>query len=169
MTTTIILTVLGILSSIGILAGGGGYLISQFKKGSKAENNAVISSADQLAGFWKEQVEGFRDVIKDLTAKLEKQKDDHTIEMKQILSELGEVKGQLTAERAQNERLEKIFQNRDPETKKFMEIMIQFIKDQAQVNSEIVRVLSEIHNYAQQEHDRDFVVTSTIKKDGEKI
>ena len=141
----IILTVVGLLGSVGFLAGGIGFLISRFNKGKVEEKSDVISSADQLSSFWKEQVDGFKEVIKELTAKLEKQKDDHTIEMKKVLTELGEVRGQLTAESKQKGEYLAILQNRDPETQKFMEIMLKFVENQTNTNNEISRVLESIH------------------------
>ena len=160
----IILTVVGILGSLGLFAGGVGFLVSKFNKGKSEERTDVISSADQLASFWKEQVDGFKEIIKELTAKLEKQKDDHTNEMKKVLTELGEVKGQLTAESKQKAEYLSILQNRNPEMQKFMEIMLKFVETQTKTNNELARVLKDIHSMAKQEHDKDFKIESTITK-----
>lgn len=163
-TLQVTLTIIGVLGSVGLFAGGIGFLISKFNKGKQEERTDVISSADQLASFWKEQVEGFKSVIKELTEKLEKQKDDHTVEMKKVLTELGEVRGQLTAESKQKGEYLAILQNRDPETKKFMEIMLKFVDTQSKTNSELARVLKDIHTMAKLEHDRGLEVTSTVTK-----
>lgn len=152
-TLQIILTVIGILGSIGLFAGGVGFLASRFKKGSTEEKIDVISSADQLTSFWREQVDGYKVVVAELTEKI-----------RVLTGEVGELRGQLTAEKKQSEMLEKIFQNRDPETQKFMEHVMQSIKDQAGVNTEIVRILKEIHQMSKEEHERDFKIESTVTK-----
>jgi len=163
-TLQLILTIGGVVSFMVIVAGGIGLLINAIKKKPRDEKNEVISSADQLAGFWKEQVEGFREVIKDLTAKLEKQKDDHTIEMKRVLTELGEVRGQLAEKNKQSEQYLAILQNRDPETQKFQEYIVKALENQSNTNVEIIRVLSEIHSMTKAEHERDFKVESVVTK-----
>lgn len=160
----ILLSIAAALGSAGLLIGGTGYVISIFKKGSKQKDSDVLSSADQLSSFWKEQVEGFKTIIAELTSKLEKQKDDHNIEMKKLIDELGQVKGQLNAEtKAKSEYLD-ILQNRDPETKKFMEYMIKAVENQSSINAEIVRVLGEIHSMTKAENERDLKIDATIHK-----
>lgn len=161
----IFLLVIGSLASLGLLAGGIGYLLSKVNKGSREEKSDVISSADQLAGFWKEQVEGFRAVIAELTAKIEKQKDDHNAEMKKVLTELGEVRGRLGAETKAKEEYLAILQNRDPETKEFMKFMVKSVEDQGETHKELIRILGEIHTMAKAEHERDFKVTATVSKE----
>lgn len=159
----ILLSIIAALTSVGILVGGIGYFVSIFKKGTKQKDTEVISSADQLSNFWKDQVDGFKEVIKELTAKIEKQKDDHNVEMKKILSELGEVRGRLGAEVKQKEEYLAILQNRDPETKKFMEYMIKAVENQSSVTAEIVRVLSEIHSMTKVDLDTDLKLESVLK------
>lgn len=152
-TLQLVLTIIGILGSIGLFAGGIGFLLSRFSKGRSEEKIDVISSADQLTSFWKEQVDGYKTVVAELTEKI-----------RVLTGEIGELRGQLQSEKKQTEMLERIFQNRDPETKKFMEHVMQSIKDQAQVNGEIVRILKEIHNMSKAEHERDFKVEATVTK-----
>ena len=160
----IVLTIIGVLGSVGLFAGGVGYLINRFNKGKTEERTDVISSADQLASFWKEQVEGFKAIVAELTTKIEKQKDEHNTEMKKVLTELGEVRGQLTSESKQKAEYLAILQNRDPETQKFMEIMLKFVDTQSKTNTEIARVLKDIHSMAKAEHDSNLEVTSTVTK-----
>ncbi len=158
------LAFVGFVGALALLAGGIGVLKGAFSKKQVEEKSDVISSADQQTKFWKEQVEGFRDIIKELTAKMDKQKDDHTVEMKKLLTEMGEVRGQLKAESAQKTEYLAILQNRDPETKKFMEYMVQAVKNQTDSQQAIIKLLGEIHTMAKAEHERDFNITATVTK-----
>jgi hypothetical protein len=152
-TLQLVLTIIGVLGSIGLFAGGLGFLLNRFSKGSSEEKTDVISSADQLTSFWKEQVDGYKTVVSELTEKI-----------RVLTGEIGELRGQLQSEKKQTEMLERIFQNRDPDSQKFMEHVMQSIKDQAGVNTEIVRILKEIHNMSKEEHERDFKIESTVTK-----
>ena len=77
---------------------------------------------------------------------------------------MGELRGQLNAERAQNERLEKIFQNRDPETQKFYELVVRAIESQQVANQEFLKTLNEIHKIVVDESTRDMKVEAKISK-----
>ncbi len=152
-TLQMILTIVGIVGSIGIFAGGIGFLFSKFQKGNKEDKADALTSADQLTNFWKEQVEGFKLIIADQTEKI-----------RILTGEVGELRGQLVAEKKQNEMAREILQNRDPETKRFMEHMVQSIKDHSETHKEIIRILGEIHSMSIAEHDRDFKVTANVTK-----
>jgi hypothetical protein len=162
------LTAIGALSGLGICAGGFGYLYKSFSKGAKEEKNDVITSADQIVDFWKQQVEGFREIIKELTGKMEKQKDDYNLQIKGLSNQLSEVRGQLSEKERQSKEYLEILQNRDPETKKFMEFMIQSIIDHTKTHKEIIRVLGEIHSMSTEEHNRNIKVVSTVTKEEHK-
>ncbi len=160
----LLIKIFTLIAAAGLAAGGLGFLIYSFQKKQIEAKTDVISSADTLTNFWKEQVEGFKEVIKELNLKLDKQKDEHNMEMKKLLTELGEVRGQLNAESKQKTECLTILQNRDPETKKFMEYMIQAVKDQTEAQAGMMKVLSEIHKMAKAEHDRDFNITATVSR-----
>lgn len=152
----IILTGAAILIGLGSFFFGGGYLLSRWKGGTKEEQEEsrdLISSNDQIKEFYKNQNDDLKKINTELSNKIE------------ILTrEVGEIRGQLTAEIRQKEEYLKILQNRDPETKKFMEHMIKAVADQAETHREIVRVLGEIHTMSKAEHDRDFKVEATVTK-----
>lgn len=152
-----ILIVVSIIASVGIFVGGIGYFVSLFRKGSKQEKSDVISSSQEVITFWKTQAENYQTIL----AQKEKEWNE---KFTGITREFGELKGKYDAEKAQTDRLEKIFQNRDPESQKFMELVISAIGNQNKVNTEVVRVLSEIHTLAKDEHDREIHVESTVTK-----
>lgn len=152
----IILIGASILAGLGVFAFGGGYLLSKWRTGSKeeqAEGRDLISSNDQIKQFYKEQNDDLKNINNALGEKVEA-----------LTREVGEIRGQLNAEVRQKEAYLKILENRDPETKKFMELMTNAVKDQQIVNKEIVRILSEIHSMSTDEHNRDFKVTATVTK-----
>lgn len=155
--TSPFIIIFGSLGSLGLLAGGIGYLISQFKTGTRQANNDIVSSSNEIITFYKTE----NDNLKIIMTEKDKSNDE---KFRQLTAEIGELRGQLNSEKANNERLEKIFQNRDPDTQKFQESMIQFVNDQSAVHVKIVQVLSEIHSLAIDEHNRDFKLTTTIEK-----
>jgi len=131
--------VISSLIGLGILAGGMGYLISSFRGGG-----------NKLTSFWKEQADGYKLMMVE--------KDRVNDEKFQVLhKEIGELNGRLNAEQALNERLEKIFQNRNPEMDSFMKGMVDSM-------GQIGRVLSEIHTMTKAEHERDFQISATVTK-----
>lgn len=150
MTIIQILQIIGLV--IGALAGLAGVAAllgvawSQFNKGNRTEKNEVVNSADTIADFWKKQADDYKEMMK--------VKDDkNSTLINELTRKVGELTGQLTAEKAQNERYEKIFQGRNPEMDTFMKFMIQASKDQSESTREIVRVLGEIHSMASSTHE----------------
>ena len=137
----IIITIITSIGSLGILAGGMGYLINTFRKGSKIEKTEVMTTSQEVINFWKSQAENYQTI-------LDKKESEWNTKFQELTRQIGEIQGQLSAEKAQNERLEKIFQNRDPDHQKFMESVMKALSNQEVVNKEIVRVLSEIHGMA---------------------
>ncbi len=146
-----------VLVGTGLFIGGVGYFISAFKKGGRQEKTDVVSSAEQLTQFWKDQAEGYKIMG-------EKKEQEWNDKFQTLSREVGELRGQLTAEKTQNERLEKIFQNRDPETQEFMKVMLAFAENQNKTNVEIVRVLGEIHVMTKAEHEREFNISAHVTK-----
>lgn len=163
-----IFMIVGVLGSIGLFAGGLGYLINLFKKGGREEKDDIITSSEKLTEFFKSQSEGYKIMMeaKDEKWRVElKEKDEkYRIEVQSLTREVGELKGQLNAEKATNERLEKIFQNRSPEMEEFMKFMVQAVKDQTESHQKIVEVLFDIHKMAKDEHERDFSITAQVTK-----
>lgn len=154
--------IIGIPTGLGLFAFGAGYLWSQIKKGNKQgkdESNELIKSNDDIKAIYKEQNSDLKEINKVLGEKIEA-----------LTREVGEIRGQLNSEKAQNERLEKIFQGRDPENQKFMEYMINATKTHDEFHKELMRIVGEIHTFAEQEHQRDFKITTTtnVTKDGDK-
>jgi hypothetical protein len=156
-TLQVILTIVGAIGSVGILAGGFGFLFSKFRKGTMEEKTDIMSSADQLTNFWKEQITGFKDVIKELREKLEIQTKEFNTQLQVMGNELGQVRGQLEAEARQKKEYLAILENRDPATKQFMEYMVKSMENQD-------KMLQEIFKYAKLEHDRDFKVEAIVTK-----
>lgn len=161
------LYIIGILASLGLFAFGAGYLWSQAKKGSRVEKSEVISSAEGSKVFWKEQSEDYKEMMRVKDEKNDATVKELTIQINALTREVGELRGQLNAEKTQNEKLEKIFQGRSPEMEEFMKFMIQATKDQAESHKKIVEVLEKVHTFAEMEHDRDFKITATVSKDGQ--
>lgn len=155
-TITIILQISGILGALGVFFGGGGYLISKYKGGTreeKEESADIISSNDQIKQFFKDQNEDYKLIIKEQGVKIEG-----------LTREIGEIRGQLNAETNQKKEYLAILENRDPAMKASLDLLVQSVKDQQVVNKEIVRILGEIHSMAKDEHERDFQITSTVTK-----
>lgn len=111
-----ILLIIGIIASLGIFAGGLGFLLSRFSKGKKEERQDIVQSSEQLTQFWKDQADGFKEMLETKTTELNAKIND-------LSREVGELRGQLNAEKKANEKLEMIFQNRDPQTQEFMKLL----------------------------------------------
>ncbi len=167
-TTKIAIMVMGSIASLGILAGGLGFLMSKFKSGSKEEKEGLISSSEKLTEFWKSQSEGYKIMMeaKDEKWRLEsKEKDEkYRQEMQSLTREVGELRGQLNAEKSTNERLEKIFQGRNPEMEEFMKFMIQATTNQTEGQKAILEVLEEIKKMSLEEKTRELHLEGTVSK-----
>lgn len=153
----IILTVIGSIASLGILSGGAGYLVNSFKKGEKKDKADVINTSQEVINFWKSQAENFQTI-------LSSKEKDWNQKFSDMSKELGQIQGQLASEKAQTERLEKIFQNRNPEQETFMKAVMLSIENQGNVNVEIVKLLGDIHKLAVDEHNRETKVETVITK-----
>lgn len=152
----IAIIIMGSITSVGILVGGAGYLLGKWKgstKEERAESVEILSNNDQIKQFYKEQNDDLKVINKSLSEQIQ-----------QLTREVGELRGQLNAETKAKSEYLAILQNRDPETKKFMEFMMKAEQDHAQTHAEIIRILSEIHVMSKAEHDRDFKVEATVTK-----
>lgn len=152
----IFLTTAEILSGLGLFFFGGGYLLSKFKDGTKesqAEGRDIISSNEQIKQFFKDQNEDYKTIIKEQGSKIEL-----------LTREVGEIRGQLTAESKIKEQYLAILQNRDPETKQFMEIMLKFVETQTETNKNIVKALQGINDTNAAEHNKELKVEAHITK-----
>jgi len=152
-TLQLILTIGGVVTFIALLAGGVGLAINAFRKRPRDEKNEVVNSANTIMEFWKNQAEQYKLIIdeKDRT---------HNEKITDLTRQVGELRGQLNAETSQKKEYLAILQNRDPETKKFMEHMVNATENQD-------KILAEIFKMVKDEHDRELKVTSTISKDGQ--
>lgn len=153
----VILIAVEILVGLGVFVGGVGYLYRTFSKSGRDEKADVLSSSEQLVDFWKQQVEGFKEVIKELREKLEIQAKEFNEKLQTMGNELGSVRGQLDAESRQKKDYLAILENRDPATKQFMEHMVKAMENQD-------KILQEIYKFAKVEHERDFKVEATVTK-----
>lgn len=156
-TKDIILYIITSLGSLGLVAGSIGYLVNSFRSGSKQEKGDVISSAEQLSQFWKDQAEGYKVMMEAKDIKNAEQ-------INKLTGEVGELKGQLNAETAQKKEYLAILQNRDPETKKFMEFMIEATTTQTAINKETISILKEIHQMITEERDKELHIDATLTK-----
>lgn len=163
----ILLFIIGSITSLGVLAAGIGYLMGTARKKERDEKTEVVSSADQVSMFWKDQANEYKEMMKIRDEKNDGKVKDLTSEVNLLTKEVGELRGQLNAEKTQNERYEKIFQGRSPEQEEFMKFMIQATKDQAESHKGIMEVLNKVYKFAEMEHDRDFTVTAKVTKDGD--
>lgn len=158
----ITLLILSLLGGLGLLAGGAGYLLQSYKGGSKKEKNEIVSSADQVSTFWKEQAEGYK-------AMAEKEKENAALKdaewnkkFTELSREVGEINGKLAEKEKQASMYLDILNNRDPEMKKFMELMVKAATDQSKVNAETVRILGEIHTLITDEQAKQTKIVSTV-------
>lgn len=145
----IFFAILGVLSAFGICAGGLGYLISSYKKGTRAENSEVVSSAENLTNFWKEQADGYKVMMAEKDASWNDR-------FEKMSREMGELQGQLIAEKKQTERLEAIFKDRNPETEQFM-------KDTTSAMSQIMKFMEAINKHMEEEK-KELHIEATVSK-----
>ncbi len=131
------LLILEILGGLGLLAGGLGFLLQSFKKSGREERLAVVDSADNIAEFWKKQAEEYKSMMVLKEEKTSKQ-------INELTREVGELKGQLNSEKAQNERLERIFQNRNPEMESFMKAVVSDIQNHESFHKVMINMLESM-------------------------
>ncbi len=159
-----------IAASAIIIVAGGGYIIRLFNKDTTQDKNEVVNSANTKMDFWKNQAEQYK-VISDEKDKTYNEKitsltKSFNDQIAALSREVGELKGQLTSETAQKKEYLAILQDKNPETKAFMDFMVKAVKNHDEAHEEMMRVLGEIHTMTQEEKDRELKVVSTVSKDG---
>lgn len=141
-----ILQIAGIIvGSLATLAGVVGYVVISYKKSGKERIESVVNASDQLTSFWKDQVEGFKEMVATQNEKI-----------RTLTGEIGELRGQLNAEKKQNEELKKIFQGRDPEMQQFMKTLLG-VAEQSQ------RYMEEDKKYKADQHEALMVILAHLK------
>jgi hypothetical protein len=141
---------LQIIIGICAVAFTGGTAFAQFKKGDR-------TGSGELIDFYKKEAEGYKDMMT-------KKEEGYIIKMNELIREVGELRGQFTAMKEQKEAYEAILKDRNPEMEIFMKLMANAVKDQGDVNKEVVSILKDIHTMAKAEHERDFQINATITK-----
>lgn len=159
-----LLLIFGSIAGIGVLAGGFGYLMSVVKKGSRQKDAELMTNAEQIANFYKEQTDQYKIIVSEKEAQWAVKEGEWNKRFTDLSREVGLIKGQLVEKEKQAKEYLDILQNRDPETKKFYELVISAIDNQNKVNAEITRVLKEIHTMTTLEHERDLKVIATVSK-----
>lgn len=147
----------GVFISIGAILFSAGFAYEKIFNGKKNAKAEEVTSADGLVKFWKERADEYKTAM-------ETKDRENTEKFSQMSREIGELRGQLNSETQQKKDYLAILQNRDPETKKFMEYMMKATQDHDIAHTEMMRVLGEIHNFVKEEHDRDFKIDATIHK-----
>lgn len=160
------MVIIGSIASIGILVGGAGYFLQAWRKGSKEEKTEVVSSADQLSSFWKEQVDGFKEVVATLQEKINT-----------MTGEIGELRGQLNEKTKQAAEYKEILQGQNPEMKQFMETMLavseqsqKFMADNVGFQQTQSNVMTEIKDFMSQINanlslvNKDLKIEATVTK-----
>ena len=160
MTDDYIKTIAIILGGISAFGFAIGYFYVRIIQGKKSG----IEDSSQITDFWKKRADDYKLMLDEKESAHIQRVKDLSEQVNNLTREVGELRGQLNSEKKQNDKLEQIFQNRDPETKEFMLLMIKAVADQNLINKEVVGILKEIHNMSKLEHERDFSVTSTITK-----
>jgi septal ring factor EnvC (AmiA/AmiB activator) len=152
--------IFSILLGVGVFAGGVGYVVSAYMQGKKGQTASVVSSADQLTDFWKDQVDGFKAMV-----------SEQNVKIQNLTNELNQVRGQLNSREKQIEELQATLNLRNPEMKQFMELMMQSVREQSESHTEIVRVLKDLHAMSssnhlllQNEQEKELKIEGTVTK-----
>jgi len=146
----------GAVISLGIFAGGVGYLMQAYKKSGREERKDVTDSADTISEFWKKQAEELKLILQtkdtEFNAQLAKTTKEFNEKIQDLVKQVGILTGQLTAEKAANDRFEKIFQGRNPEMEEFMKFMVQSAKESQETHEKIIEVLTDLHKTSSSNH-----------------
>lgn len=153
--------VIGSIGSLGLLAFGAGYLMSQFGKGSRDDKTSIMESAEKLTTFWKDQAEGYKVMMAEKDNKNQGLINDLT-------RQVGELRGQLNEKQASYDKLEKVLQGRGPEQEKFMATMLSvaeqaqsFMTTQQKFSESMGKLMEQIDTHLK---SQDLKVVSTITK-----
>lgn len=144
---------LSLAALVSFVVTGIGVWRGMFSQASKQQNTEVITSAETLTSFWKEQAEGYKVMMAE--------KDTAWNSKFEVLTrELGVLQGQLAATESQRAQFEAILKDRNPETQKFQ--------------AEVIKSLGEISifmgslNQHMEQQNHGFKVESVITPDGKK-
>jgi uncharacterized protein YydD (DUF2326 family) len=169
---------MGSIASLGIAAGGLGYLIQNYRKGGRSVREDAISSADKLTQFWKEQADGYKEMMerKDAAA---------ADKINKLSGDLGKLQGRYDERDKQYQEVVAILKDKNPETQAFMELLtntakasIDFMKDQREKDQQwmttfasITTVLNDIHKMSTSNHDmlekeggKDLKISAVVTK-----
>lgn len=124
-----------IVGGLSALAGVLGYLVISYKKSGREKIESVVNSSDQLTGFWRDQVEGFKEMVATQNEKI-----------RTLTGEVGELRGQLNEKTKQAEEYKLIFQGQNPEMKQFMQTMLDVAKQSQAYMTEDKKFKEDQHN-----------------------
>ena len=126
----------GGLAGIGVLFGGLGFAYAQFRSGSG-------KAKDELIGTLKDTITAERDKAEQLAKEKVEQQNFHQTQINQLNEKIGKLQGLYEESKERNKDYLAILQGRDPEQKKFMEIMSKAIVDGAKMNSEAQKYMKD--------------------------
>lgn len=156
---------------LGTLFGGAGFLIWSYKKSGRQERKDVTETADTISNFWKNQAEELKGILQtkdvEFNTKITALTKDFTDQITGLTEKVGILTGQLAAEKNQNERLEKIFQGRNPEMEAFMKYMVGSSEQHSKTHEAMLKVLNDLHGMSESNHkilEKDLKVESVITK-----
>lgn len=98
-----------------VVALGAGYLYGQFFSGKNQASADKVSSEKEVIELRQSQINELRDLCSSLRDELEKTKDQHNFEMRDLSNKYAELKGQLSETENQKKEYLEILQNRNPE------------------------------------------------------
>lgn len=179
----------GSLTALAAITALIGVAYAQFRKGSRDESNAVVTSADNISEFWHKQADEYKAMMAVKEESFQKQFSDSTERYQKQISELTEKVGVLTGKLANSteyaDKLEKIFQGRNPEMEAFMKFMVQSsneqgelmrqaVKDATESHTQIITVLKDIHDMSASNHQildarkdsgkKEVIIEGTLEK-----
>ena len=138
-----------ILTGIGTLLGGIGFAVYSYKKSGRQERRDVTETADVISDFWKNQAEEMKLILQtkdtEVQAQIAALTKDFNEKIQDLTKQVGVLTGQLTAEKALNEKLEQIFQNRNPEMEGFMKYMVDATEKHSETHEAMLKVLADLH------------------------
>lgn len=144
---------LSLVGLVSFVVTGIGVWRGMYSKASKQQNTEVISSAETLTSFWKEQAEGYKVMMAE-------KETTWNSKFETLTRELGILQGQLTTTESQRAQLDAMLTDRDPQTQKFQ--------------TEVIKSLGEISifmgslNQHMEQQNHGFKVESVITPDGKK-
>lgn len=123
----------GAILSLGALAFGFGYLISQFKDGRNKKGTDDLNNENTLLTFLKEQNAGYSDAVKDLQGQIA-----------ELNSKIAVLTATITERDKQLADYKAIFTGTDSNTKAFQITMLQSVKDRENFQEKTAEILESI-------------------------